>query len=230
MQCVIFAAGEGIRMRPLTINTPKPLIKVGGKPLLLRIAQALPEQIDELIIVIGYLGDQIREFCGEYFLGRPVKYVWQKKKLGTADALLRAKTYLSGDKFLVLNGDDIIGKQSLQECMQYQKALIVAEHEDPKRFGVVRLRDDGTVAEVIEKPENPKSNLVSTGAMLLDFNIFKHKPVKHPNGEYYLADMFDKLIKSGEKVIAVKTADWFPLATCEDIKAAELWLQKKNIK
>ena len=88
MQCVILAAGKGTRMRPLTEHTPKPLIKVCGKPILQHIVEALPAEIDELILVVGYLEEQIRTFCGAEFCGRKVKYVTQGNSAGgTGDAL-----------------------------------------------------------------------------------------------------------------------------------------------
>lgn len=215
-------------MRPLTLTTPKPLLTVAGKPLVQHIAEALPPEVNELILVIGYLGEKIQGFCGERFAGRPVRYVRQEKKLGTADALKRCRPFLAGDRFLVVNGDDLIGRECLRECMRHDRALVVAEHDEPQRFGVVTLRADGTVAEVIEKPAEPQSNLVSTGVMLLDEEIFRYEPELHPNGEYYLANMFDKMLKGGHMVHAVKTAEWFPIAAPEDLPAAELFARRRH--
>jgi NDP-sugar pyrophosphorylase family protein len=228
MQGVIFAAGEGLRMRPLTLDTPKPLLKVASRPLIQHIVESLPLEIDELLIVIGYLGDKIRAFCGERFLGRKVRYVFQEKKLGTADALKRCRPYLKKERFLVLNGDDLFHPAELYECLKYKKALLVAEHHEPQRFGVVTLREDGTIARIVEKPEAPESNIVSTGALLTDEKIFDFEPERHPNGEYYVADMLDKMIRSGERVWAVKTAGWFPIATPEDLLLAENFLKEYN--
>ena len=216
-------------MRPLTLHTPKPLLTVAGKPLLQHIAEALPAEVDELVVVVGYLGEKVRDFCGERFLGRPVTYVRQEKKLGTADALRRCRPHLHEGRFLVLNGDDILGRGCLAECIRHERALVVAEHDEPQRFGVVTLREDGTVAEVIEKPEAPQSNLVSTGAMLLDQVIFQYEPDVHPNGEYYLANMFDKMLKGGHRVSGVRTSEWFPLAAPQDLVAAEAFVSgQKN--
>lgn len=216
-------------MRPLTLNTPKPLIKIGGKPILQRIAEVLPDEINELILVIGYLRNQIKDFCGNDFAGRPVTYVLQEKKLGTADALKRCKPNLGNEKFLVLNADDLHSPRSLSECLKYDRALLVAEHKDPKRFGVVTLNPDGTVREVIEKPENPASNIVSTGAMVLDEAIFNCEADLHPNGEYYLTSAFNKMLKAGHRVSAVKTNDWFPISTLEDLAEAEkLFFEMNN--
>lgn len=227
MQCVIFAAGEGLRMRPLTLNIPKPLLKVAGKPILRHIAEALPLESDELILVVGYLGKQIQDFCGNEFLGRPVTYIWQEKKLGTANALKLCRPHLRGERFLVLNADDLHGRESLSACLRHERCLMVAEHDDPGRFGVVTLNADGTVFEIVEKPENPRSNVVSTGAMVLDNAIFDYEPDLHPNGEYYLANMLDKMLKGGHRVAAVNTRDWFPIGSPQDLAAAEDFIAKK---
>jgi len=70
MQCVIICAGKGTRMRPLTEHTPKPLLEVCGKPILQHVVEALPEEIDELVLVVGYLQEQIRSYCGDEYFNR----------------------------------------------------------------------------------------------------------------------------------------------------------------
>ena len=76
MQCVILAAGKGERMRPLTNDRPKPLVLVLGRPLLEHIIEALPAAIDEIILVVGYRGEQIQKHFGTEYGGRRVHYVW----------------------------------------------------------------------------------------------------------------------------------------------------------
>lgn len=225
MKCVILAAGEGIRMRPLTIDNPKPLLKIAGKPLIEHIIGALPSEIDELILVVGYLGEKIRNYCGDEFFGRPVTYVWQEKKLGTAYALKPCELHLNRERFLMLYADDLHGKNGIGECLEHDRALLIAEHDEPRRFGVVTVNDDWTVREIVEKPESPATNLVSTGAMVLDQNIFKYEPNLHPNGEYYLTSMFDKMLKD-YKVVAVKTDHWFPVAAPADLERGEKFLSQ----
>jgi NDP-sugar pyrophosphorylase family protein len=96
MQCVILAAGNGKRLRPLTEDKPKQLVQVHGKPLIDYIVEALPSSIDELIIVVGYKGDMIREYCGTTFHGKSVQYVEQPVAEGTAKALWLCKDLLRG--------------------------------------------------------------------------------------------------------------------------------------
>ena len=102
MKAVIFAAGLGTRLRPLTDSIPKPLIDVGGKPILRHTLEALPSAVDDVIVVTGYMGEMIRKE-----LGSSVRTVEQTELLGTYDALLRAHPLLDDAPFLALNGDDL---------------------------------------------------------------------------------------------------------------------------
>jgi NDP-sugar pyrophosphorylase family protein len=219
MQCVILAAGKGVRMHPLTLDTPKPLLKFNDSTILDRIVEALPADIDELILVVGYRKEQIREHCGDHFHGRPVIYAEQDEPRGTADALIRCKDMLKG-KFLLLNGDDLHGKNSLERACTYDLALLAAPSEHPERFGVVSLKSDGTLDTIIEKPADPPTNLVSTGAFVLDKRIFSYTPPQAANGEYFLPDMVTQLAK--EYPVAVIEQDfWLPLGYPEDLANAE---------
>ena len=91
MQAVILAAGEGTRLRPLTYQTPKPLLKVAGKPILQYNLEYLEGLVDEAILVIGYKGDQIKDYFGMQFQGLSIRYVHQKERLGTANAVAQVE-------------------------------------------------------------------------------------------------------------------------------------------
>ena len=228
MKCVILAAGEGKRMRPLTLATPKPLLAVAGRPILEHIVGVIPGEITELIMVIGYRGDQIQDFCGTNFLGRKVRYVWQGEKLGTGLALKLCQSLVGNERFLLVYADDLYGAGGMAACLSHPRSLLVTEHPEPQRFGVVTLHPDGTVASIVEKPEQPSSNLVSTGAMVLDEHIFRYQPELHSNGEYYLTSMIDQMIQN-VPVMAVKATRWFPIGTPEDLAAAENFLGAESV-
>ena len=229
MKCVILAAGEGRRMRPLTEHAPKPLLKVAGRPIIEHVISALPEEITELVVVTGYLGDKIRQFLGKKFLGRDIAYVHQDQRLGTAHALKLCQPHLGGERFLFTNADDLYDPAGIKECLRHERSLLVAEHDEPERFGVVSINSDGTVADIIEKPEQPKTRLVSTGLMALDENIFSYRPDRHKNGEYYLTTMVEKML-TDYPVHAVKTSWWFPIASPEHLSLAEEFLkQRRNL-
>lgn len=221
MKAIILAAGEGRRMRPLTETTPKPLLRIQGKPLIEHIVEKLPREVDELIIVVGYLGHMIQDYCGENFLGRPVTYVEQSAPLGTYHAVSLAKDLIKeGERFFILNGDDIHDQEGLKECLNYPRAIIVSEVENPKPFGVVELDENGFLLGIVEKPEFPKTNLVNTGANLLDSNIFKYPAEQHPNGEFYLPTVIEKMLKD-YPVHAVHSTGWLTVATPEDLTRVE---------
>ncbi|MDP3991485.1 MAG: nucleotidyltransferase family protein [Candidatus Colwellbacteria bacterium] len=221
MKAIILAAGEGRRMRPLTESIPKPLLQIQDKPLIEHIVLKLPKEIDELIIVVGYLGQMIQDYCGNNFLGRPVTYIEQSAALGTYHAISLAKDLLKEDeRFFVLNGDEIQGKEGVKECFNYPRAIIVDEVDDPKPFGVVELDENGFVLDIIEKPEFPKTNLVNTGAYLLDSNIFKYPAEQHPNGEFYLPTVIGKMLKD-YPVKAVHSTGWLTATKPDDLARIE---------
>ena len=219
MQCIILAAGLGIRMRPLTLEKPKPLIEIAGKPLISHIVEALPSEITELVLVVGYKGDMIREYCGDVFLGRPVTYFEQANPGGSAEALFIAKEALR-DTFLVMYADDIHGKRALKEMMRYSHAMLAARSETPERFGVVEQNADGTIKRIIEKPEHPSSDLVSTGGFVLSTDIFDCVAEKSHLGEYYLVDNVNIYAKT-HPVHIVEQDLWIPIGYPEDIQKAE---------
>jgi NDP-sugar pyrophosphorylase family protein len=230
MKAIILAAGEGVRMRPLTLNKPKPLLEVGRKTILEQIVSRLPNEVDELILVVGYLGQQIIDFCKDEFCGRKVRYVWQEKKLGTYHALKICQNLLEpGEQFLMLFADDIHGDEGIKECLKHERALIIEKTNEPWKFGIVELNDDMSIVDIIEKPEKPPSNFASTGVLLLDTKIFDYEADLHPNGEYYLTSALSKMLKDGHKAYAVKSTLWLPIGCPEDIRKAEKKLLEFNI-
>lgn len=220
MQCVILAAGEGTRMRPLTLERPKPLIEVAGKPLIAHVVEALPHEIDSLVIMIGYRGDMIREYCGDVFQGRPVTYITQENpKAGNADALFTARDALY-DRFLVLYGDDIHGRAALKKMVNGPDAALAIRTDHPERFGVIEQNEDGTLKHIIEKPERPSSNLVNPGGFVISTDIFDCIAEKSPLGEYFLVDNINLYVKTHPMNI-IEQDLWITVNYPEDIEKAE---------
>ncbi|MDO8522960.1 MAG: nucleotidyltransferase family protein [bacterium] len=229
MKAVILAAGEGLRMRPLTVSRPKPMIEILGRPLLHHIFDALPDEIDEVIMVVGYLEDQIRNYFSESFGGKKITYVHQPKKLGTAHALWLVRRFLHDERFLMLYADDLQSKEDIKKCLAHPLSIMVKEVEDPRKFGVITADDNGKVLDLIEKPIVPPSNLASTGVKVLDSKIFNYPAKQHPNGEYYITDSLSQMVRDYE-MFAVKADFWLPIGYPEDIKKAEDVLRARQIK
>ena len=229
MKAVIFAAGEGKRLHPLTLDRPKPLVEVHGKALIHHIWEVLPETIDEVVVVVGYKGDMMRTFLGDEFLGKRVTYVEQDEPLGTAYALNLCRPHLEHEeKFLLMYADDLHSKISIEQCLGHEGAILVSFVDDPRRFGVVVPRADGTVQNIEEKPEHPKSNLAATGVYVLTPKIFDYKSSQAQNGEHYLTDMIAGFVKD-YPVQVVESDFWVPIAYPHDIARAEEILASMNI-
>lgn len=219
MQCLILAAGKGTRLRPLTESTPKPLVKVNGKALLDHIIESLPSSIDEIILVIGYLGDQIREHCGTEHYGRKITYVVQEEQKGTGHALWLCKDLIKG-RFLYMFADDLHGKQDIARVTSYTRAMLTLTTDTPERFGIVVRNPDGTLAEFVEKPTHAPSNLASTGVFVLDEHIFDYEVTVETNGEFYHTDVIKEYAKD-YPIAVVEQSLWIPIGYPEDIERAE---------
>ena len=223
MQCVILAAGKGTRLRPLTENTPKPLVKVAGKTLLDRIVESLPTAIDELIIVTGYLEEQIKKHCSDEFHGKKVTYVTQTEQKGTGHALWLCKDLIKG-RFLFMFADDLHGRNDIARATSFTRSMLTLTTDTPERFGIVVRHPDGTLAEIIEKPEHPPSNLASTGVMVLDEHIFDFELKTETNGEFYLTDVIAEYARQ-YPIAVVEQSLWIPIGYPEDIRKAEAILR-----
>jgi UDP-N-acetylglucosamine diphosphorylase / glucose-1-phosphate thymidylyltransferase / UDP-N-acetylgalactosamine diphosphorylase / glucosamine-1-phosphate N-acetyltransferase / galactosamine-1-phosphate N-acetyltransferase len=208
MQAVILAAGKGLRLRPYTEKHPKPLIPVAHKPLIKHTLETLPDSITEIIIIIGYLGNQIKDYLGDNWNGKPIVYVVQENLVGTGDALLQAKDLME-DSFLVVNGDDLYSKDDLTKLLQYPYSILAWESTVPYEFGLSVLENMQLVGF------DPESALLNCGAYHLSKDFFKNKlaeiTVKEKT-EYSLPHTLVN-IAHHDRVMVVPATHWFPVGT-----------------
>ena len=209
MKIVIPMAGYGTRLRPHTWSKPKPLVTVAGKPVLghvLDMFASLPS-IDEVIFIVGYLGDQVQNYVARAYPGLRARYVEQTDMLGQSHAVWRARQGLSGPMLLVfvdtLIDADLSGlKDEAAEALAWVKAV-----PDPRRFGVAEVGSDGLVRRLVEKPVDVDNNLAVVGFYYLRQaekliaaieTQMEQKQVLH--GEYFLADALNILLRQGLKM------------------------------
>lgn len=217
MKAVILAAGKGKRMLPLTKHVPKPMVRIHDKPILEHILEILPENIDEYIIITGYLEEKIKNHFGESFQNKKINYVTQPVAEGTWKALQLAKDFLIGEKSLLLiNADDLHGKKGLNELIKHENAILVSQAEDPRKFGVVEKNEENYLENIEEKPEHPKGNVVATGVYVLSPDIFNYPDPEPFKGEYFLTHVFNEYIKEN-KIKVVESDFWLPIGTPEDV-------------
>ena len=215
LKAVILAAGNGIRLRPMTLNRPKPLVKVIDKTIIEHNLIELDGLVEEVIIVIGCKNDMIRNLIGDRFKGLKIRYVVQEEQLGTGDAAKKAKDFLD-DRFILLNGDDLYSGKDVKKCLKKYPSILLGKVRNPSSFGVVE-HQDGFVKNLVEKPEKfPENPLVNTGLYFLNKSIFNFKIEKSSRGEYEFTDYIRGFLLN-EKLKYVEAERWIPISYPWDI-------------
>lgn len=217
-KAVIPAAGEGRRLKPHTHTTPKILLEVAGKPIIGHIMdRLLLARPDEVIVVVGAQGDQVRHYLtSEYRC--PFRFVQQTDPKGLGDAVYRARDAFSGEPILVLLGDTIVDLD-MSKMVGRDNVIGVQEVADPRRFGVVELKN-GYVSRFVEKPDRPKSNLAIVGVYFfrdsghlfgaLERLIARGRTTK---GEFQLTDALQLMVNDGTRIKTRLIRHWLDCGT-----------------
>ncbi|RQG96950.1 UTP--glucose-1-phosphate uridylyltransferase AglF [Natrarchaeobius oligotrophus] len=217
MQAVVLAAGKGTRLRPLTDEKPKALVEVDGRPIVEDVFDNLLEiGADELIVVVGYLKEQLIDRYGDAYEGVPITYAHQREQLGLAHAIRQVEP-LVDDDFALMLGDNVF-RANLADVVNRQReeradaAFLVEQvpYEEASRYGVLDTNEYGEIVEVVEKPDEPPSNLVMTGFYTFTPAIFHACQLvqQSDRGEYELPDAIDLLIQSGRTIDAIRMEGW----------------------
>ena len=214
MDAILLAAGLGTRLRPHTENTPKPLLLVQRRPILDWILGALPTRVDRIIVVTHYLGEQIEQYLATQTRFRDWTVVPQGNPRGTGDALRRCQSAVKSDTFLCLNGDDLFGAADLAQLAAHPAGVIVHPVDDPKRFGIAFLKEDGTLEKLVEKPDLPGPRLANTGAYVFPRSVFDLQIQLSPRNEYEITDYVSQ-VAARQAFHVVQASFWFPIGTVE---------------
>jgi len=211
---VILAAGVGTRMRPLTYRRPKPLVPVLDRPMLEHIVVgAIDAGVSELMIIVGYRGEMIRETLGDGDrFGVPIHYTVQEKQAGTGDAAFLAQEFVAGEPFFLSWGDIVVSRRNyarLRQAWEQQRPdllLTVNVVPDPYEGAAVYV-EDGRVVKIIEKPPKGTSttNYNNAGIFILPPEILpvtRTVPLSK-RGERELPDAIQVLLSGGAHVGAV---------------------------
>ncbi len=227
MKGYILAAGEGLRMRPLTSNTPKPLLPVAGKPFLEHDIDALKAAgIKDIILLIGWKANRVREHFGDGSrFGVRIEYVEQKERLGTAHAISMIKDKVDSP-FFCLYGDVVLTPASVRGLVEHHRkvkgsVMALTSVPDPRRYGCIKVQD-GVVVDIMEKPEVPEGNLVNAGAYILDPSIFDAiaETKKSVRGEYEITDSFRIMMGKSHLYTHLLTGEWMDVARPWDLLEA----------
>lgn len=237
MKAVILAAGEGVRLQPLTETRPKHMIKVAGKPILEHCLEAIKAcGIRDVVIVVNYRAESIREYFG---IGQKhdlrIEYAYQKAILGTGNAVTAAEPYVDGD-FLLVYGDLLFTAEALKRVLDAYAmkkpaaAMAVVRVDKPEDFGVVGVDSESRVQCIVEKPkrEEAPSSLANAGIYVFSTAIFeKARRIRASlRGEWEITDAVNLMVKEETEVLAVQVPrdEWFDVGRPWDLLEANRWL------
>ena len=218
MKGLILSGGKGTRLYPLTYTRAKQLIPVANKPVLFRVIEAIRDAgIDEIGIVIGDTGPEIREAVGDGGRwGVSVRYIPQDAPLGLAHAVKISREFIGDDRFVMFLGDNVIegGIGSLIRqfaSSEWNSQIVLKEVPDPEHFGVAELDSDGQIKKLVEKPKEPPSNLALVGIYMFDHNVFTAVDAIQPSwrNELEITDAIQWLVSHKYRVFPYVHNGWW---------------------
>jgi bifunctional UDP-N-acetylglucosamine pyrophosphorylase/glucosamine-1-phosphate N-acetyltransferase len=226
MKAVVLAAGLGKRMRPLTNDMPKALVKLKGRPLLEHVLQSLERAgVKQAVVVVGFKGGLIRERFGNRFGKLKLSYVLQRIPMGTAHAVLKAKGKVGG-KFLVASADVIVQAslwKKLSEKKGFDAVVALRRESRPERFGIA-IVSGKKLMQIVEKPLGKiESSLVNAGAYALSEKIFPvlRKTRVSSRGEFELTDSINALAAKGKVGFVVYKGKCLDISDLPALRKAE---------
>jgi glucose-1-phosphate thymidylyltransferase len=222
MKVIIPLAGKGTRLRPHTHMTPKPMMKVAGKPVMSYVLDELKKlgNVDQIIYITGHLKEKVEEFARSE-MKVPSVFIEQKVQDGTAGAIALAKDYVDQPVLIVFVDTIFDADLSKVKSVDADGIIWVKEVEDYQRFGVVVTDRDGNMTKIVEKPKTPISKRANIGLYYIRnwkllFEGIDHV-LKQPKnqGEYFLTDAFQYMIDKGAKIKVIDVEGWFDAGKIE---------------
>lgn len=233
MKVIIPVAGIGKRLKPHTDSIPKPLLEVGGQPILDHVVKPLDGlDVDEVMFVIGHLGEHIRKYARDNY-SFEMRFVQQDHLKGLGYAVSMALQEIDSSPVLILLGDTIVDCDMQKFVNAGDYVLGVHEVPDPERFGIVEL-SDGYVTSLEEKPAKPKSNLALIGlyyfkdAAGLKNELHRLVASGHTtDGEVQLTDALAAMLAGDSRFVAYDAGPWYDCGTKETLLATNRFLLGK---
>ncbi len=236
MKAVVLAAGEGVRLQPVTTTRPKHLIRVGGKPILQHCLETLKRVgVTDVVLVTHYMGDAIHEFFGDgEKLHLKIEYVNQPSVLGTGNAAAVAEPYMKGN-FLLVYGDLLYSQESVKRVVdnfdeeKVAAAMAVVPVEKPENYGIVDVDRNCKIRRIVEKParKDAPSHLANAGIYAFTQNVFEllHKLQPSIRGELELTDAISLLTRDKKSVLAIEIpkTEWLDIGHPWDLLEANAW-------
>jgi glucose-1-phosphate thymidylyltransferase len=235
MRAIIPVAGVGSRLRPHTFTLPKVLLSVAGKPILGHIIDKIVgEGIGEATIVVGHMGEKIREYVTSAYPKFSVEYVEQEERLGLGHAIFLARNTIGEEPVLIILGDTIFDVDLAPVLNGSVSAIGVKSVDDPRRFGVAETHD-GVITRLVEKPDKPSTNLAVVGLYFLHNAPLLKKCLgelvnldRRTRGEYQLTDALQMMIEQGERMVPFQVEGWYDCGKPETLLSTNRALLEKR--
>jgi glucose-1-phosphate thymidylyltransferase len=233
---IVPVAGVGTRLRPHTHTLPKVLLHVAGKPILAHILDDLPALgVRRAVLVVGYMGDLVREYVDTHHRDLEVSYVEQPERLGLGHAVSLAGPLAGEGPVLIILGDTIFEADLAAVLAGGVNCIGVKEVDDPRRFGIVEVGPEGRVTRLVEKPEHPTSNLAITGIYyfargrpLFDALAELQRRDLRTKGEFQLTDAMQILVGRGEVITTFPVHGWYDCGKTETLLETNRVLLEKR--
>ncbi|MEP6744027.1 MAG: sugar phosphate nucleotidyltransferase [Gemmatimonadota bacterium] len=231
---IIPLAGKGTRLRPHTHLTPKPLLKVAGRPVMDYVMDRLEGlPVSELIFITGHLKEQVEAYATSRY-SIPSRFVEQKIQDGTAGAVDLARPFVKEDVLIVFVDTVFEADLTLIQRTKADGIIWAKEVENYQRFGVVVTDAQGYMTKIVEKPKEPISRLANIGlyymrdtaALFTGIDAVKAAPKN--KGEYYLTDAFQHMIDHGRKILTAKVGGWYDCGEVRTLLESNEILLKKG--
>jgi len=216
MKVIIPLAGKGTRLRPHTHLTPKPMLKVAGKPVMAYILEDLEKlgNVEQIIYITGHLKEKVEEYVRAEF-DFPAVFIEQKVQDGTAGAVALARTHVDQPVLIIFVDTIFDADLSVIKTTDADGIIWVKEVEDYQRFGVVVTDAAGDMTKIVEKPSTPISKRANIGLYYIKNWKLLYEGIewvlKQPKnkGEYYLTDAFQYMIDKGAKIRVIDVEGWY---------------------
>jgi len=219
VQVIIPLAGKGTRLRPHTHLTPKPLLKVAGRPVMDWVMDRLEGlEISELIFITGHLEDQVETYASAKYPW-PSRFIEQTVQDGTAGAINLARPYVTEPVLIIFVDTVFEADLTLTQRTDADGVIWAKEVEDYQRFGVVVTDSEGYMTRIVEKPEEPISKLANIGLYYIrDTEALWEgidQVIRAPKnkGEYFLTDAFQHMIEQGKRILTAEVGGWYDCGT-----------------
>ena len=234
MKVIIPLAGKGTRLRPHTYVTPKPLLHVGGRPVMSYILDDLKTLgVEEIVFITGYLKERIEEYIRAEYPEFTAHFVEQAVQDGTAGAVKLAEPFIDSDCLIIFVDTLFDADLTLVRRLPDGVAGVIwaKEVEDYQRFGVIVKDEDGNMKRIVEKPADPISKLANIGLYYIrDWQLLFQgieATITGPTGktgEYYLTDAFQYMIDHGAKIRVEEVAGWYDCGQVETLLETNRYL------